>query len=143
MANRTTERYSIAYFLCPSYDSLIGSCREPSIYRKFTFGEYRSQVQEDVKKNGYKVGLPRFLVQDIYIYIYIYIEYNQDITAAQGVKSNTISNVFGIWINKIKLKKEKEKKSTRNNLDHTFLLMPKTLYPTTYIRYKFIHTIPF
>ncbi|XP_030960669.1 gibberellin 2-beta-dioxygenase 6-like [Quercus lobata] len=62
MANRTTERYSIAYFLCPSYDSLIGSCREPSIYRKFTFGEYRSQVQEDVKKNGYKVGLPRFLV---------------------------------------------------------------------------------
>ncbi|XP_062172729.1 gibberellin 2-beta-dioxygenase 6-like [Alnus glutinosa] len=62
MANRTTERYSIAYFLCPSYDSLIASCTEPSIYRKFTFGEYRSQVQEDVKTTGYKVGLPRFLL---------------------------------------------------------------------------------
>ncbi|KAJ6321817.1 hypothetical protein OIU77_011823 [Salix suchowensis] len=59
MANRNKERYSIAYFLCPSYDSLIGSCREPSIYRKFTFGEYRSQVQEDVKRTGRKMGLPK------------------------------------------------------------------------------------
>ncbi|PON60939.1 Oxoglutarate/iron-dependent dioxygenase [Parasponia andersonii] len=63
MANKM-ERYSIAYFLCPSYDSLIGSCREPSIYRKFTFREYRMQVQDDVKKIGRKVGLSRFLVQD-------------------------------------------------------------------------------
>ncbi|PRQ41379.1 putative gibberellin 2-beta-dioxygenase [Rosa chinensis] len=62
MANEKTERYSIAYFLCPSYDSLIGSCRESSIYRKFTFGEYRSQIQEDVKKLGHKVGLSRFLI---------------------------------------------------------------------------------
>ncbi|KAF8398762.1 hypothetical protein HHK36_014620 [Tetracentron sinense] len=61
MANGKTGRYSIAYFLCPSYDSLIGSCKEPSVYRKFTFGEYRKQVQEDVKKTGHKVGLPRFL----------------------------------------------------------------------------------
>lgn len=63
MANKT-QRYSIAYFLCPSYDSIIGSYREPSVYRHFTFREYRSQVQEDVKKMGYKVGLSRFLVQD-------------------------------------------------------------------------------
>lgn len=63
MANKM-ERYSIAYFLCPSYDSFIGSCREPSVYRKFTFRQYRSQVQEDVKKMGYKVGLSRFLLQD-------------------------------------------------------------------------------
>lgn len=63
VANREKERYSIAYFLCPSYDSLIGSCREPSsIYRKFTFGEYRNQVQEDVKRTGRKIGLPRFLL---------------------------------------------------------------------------------
>lgn len=61
MANEQKERYSVAYFLCPSYDSLIGSCGEPSTYRKFTFGEYRKQVQEDVKKMGHKVGLPRFL----------------------------------------------------------------------------------
>ncbi|KAF5442888.1 hypothetical protein F2P56_035500 [Juglans regia] len=62
MVNRKTERYSIAYFLCPSYDSLIASFKEPSIYRKFTFGEYRKRVQEDVKKSGYKVGLQRFLL---------------------------------------------------------------------------------
>ncbi|KDP30016.1 hypothetical protein JCGZ_18588 [Jatropha curcas] len=62
MANAKMERHSVAYFLCPSYDSLIGSCKEPSVYRKFTFGEYRRQVQEDVKKTGHKMGLPRFLL---------------------------------------------------------------------------------
>ncbi|KAF9673863.1 hypothetical protein SADUNF_Sadunf10G0068000 [Salix dunnii] len=61
VAHGKMERYSIAYFLCPSYDSLIGSCNEPSIYRKFTFGEYRSQVQEDVKRTGQrqKTAKPR------------------------------------------------------------------------------------
>ncbi|GFS36779.1 gibberellin 2-oxidase 8 [Actinidia rufa] len=59
--NAKVERYSIAYFLCPSYESMVGSCREPSIYRKFTFGEYRRQIQQDVKMTGHKVGLPRFL----------------------------------------------------------------------------------
>ena len=63
MANKV-ERYSVAYFLCPSNDSLIGSSREPSIYRDFTFREYRMQVQEDVKKIGHKVGLSRFLLED-------------------------------------------------------------------------------
>ncbi|XP_010253851.1 PREDICTED: gibberellin 2-beta-dioxygenase 8-like [Nelumbo nucifera] len=62
MSNKKVDRYSIAYFLCPSYDSLIGSFKEPSVYRKFTFDEYRRQVQEDVKKTGHKVGLPRFLL---------------------------------------------------------------------------------
>ncbi|KAL7180806.1 hypothetical protein ACSBR1_039796 [Camellia fascicularis] len=63
ITNAKVERYSIAYFLCPSYDSWIGSCKElsSSIYRKFTFGEYRKQIQQDVKMNGHKVGLPRFL----------------------------------------------------------------------------------
>ncbi|KAK9063850.1 hypothetical protein SSX86_017722 [Deinandra increscens subsp. villosa] len=61
--NREVERHSIAYFLCPSYESFIGCCEEEnSIYRRFTFGEYRSQIQEDVKASGHKVGLPRFLV---------------------------------------------------------------------------------
>ncbi|OWM78339.1 gibberellin 2-beta-dioxygenase 6-like [Punica granatum] len=63
MTNEKMERYSIAYFLCPSYESLIGNCREPSVYRKFTFGEYRHQVQEDVKSTGRKVGLPHFRLQ--------------------------------------------------------------------------------
>ncbi|PIA64099.1 hypothetical protein AQUCO_00201413v1 [Aquilegia coerulea] len=62
MANENVDRYSIAYFLCPSYDSLIGSCKEPSLYKKFSFGKFRKQVQEDVKKTGHKVGLPRFLL---------------------------------------------------------------------------------
>ncbi|ONK55317.1 uncharacterized protein A4U43_UnF5070 [Asparagus officinalis] len=62
MANAKTERYSVAYFLCPSHDSMIGSCEEASPYKKFTFGEFRKQVQEDVKRNGQKVGLSRFLL---------------------------------------------------------------------------------
>ncbi|XP_060186000.1 gibberellin 2-beta-dioxygenase 6-like [Lycium barbarum] len=62
MANGKMERFSIAYFLCPSYDSLIGSCKEPSVYKKFTFGEYRYQIQQDVKLIGHKVGLSRFLL---------------------------------------------------------------------------------
>ncbi|CAM8983257.1 hypothetical protein QQ045_001697 [Rhodiola kirilowii] len=61
MANAKVDRYSVAYFLCPSNESLIGSCRETSIYKNFTFGEYRRQIQEDVKNTGHKVGLPRFL----------------------------------------------------------------------------------
>ncbi|KAI3734226.1 hypothetical protein L6452_13690 [Arctium lappa] len=61
--NKEVERHSIAYFLCPSYESFIGCCEEESsIYKKFTFGEYRSQIQRDVKDYGHKVGLPRFLV---------------------------------------------------------------------------------
>ncbi|RWW38749.1 hypothetical protein BHE74_00056001, partial [Ensete ventricosum] len=63
MTNTKVERYSGAYFLCPSNESSIGSCREPSsVYKKFTFGEFRRQVEEDVKRSGYKVGLPRFLL---------------------------------------------------------------------------------
>lgn len=61
--NKEAERHSIAYFLCPSYESFIGCCKEESsIYKKFTFGEYRNQIQQDVKDYGHKVGLPRFLV---------------------------------------------------------------------------------
>ncbi|KAL2467181.1 Gibberellin 2-beta-dioxygenase 8 [Abeliophyllum distichum] len=62
VANELKERYSTAYFLCPSYDTVIQSCIEPSVYKRFSFGEYRQQVQEDVKCLGYKIGLPRFLV---------------------------------------------------------------------------------
>nr|GLL28780.1 gibberellin 2-beta-dioxygenase 8 [Ipomoea trifida] len=62
VAHETKERFSAAFFLCPSYDTTIQSCSQPSLYRTFTFGEFRQQVQEDVKNFGYKVGLPRFLV---------------------------------------------------------------------------------
>ncbi|KAG9442328.1 hypothetical protein H6P81_018182 [Aristolochia fimbriata] len=62
MVNAVKDRYSVAFFLCPSYDTMIESSEEPSIYRKFTFGQYRQQVQEDVKIIGHKVGLRRFLL---------------------------------------------------------------------------------
>ncbi|KAG8494419.1 hypothetical protein CXB51_011874 [Gossypium anomalum] len=58
----TKERFSAAYFLCPSYETVIESCSMPSVYRKFNFREYRQKVQEDVQLYGYKVGLSRFLV---------------------------------------------------------------------------------
>ncbi|CAL1397743.1 unnamed protein product [Linum trigynum] len=65
VTNPNVERFSTAYFFCPSYDTEIESGCEPSIYRRFSFKEYRQQVQEDVQKLGYKVGLPRFAVNAI------------------------------------------------------------------------------
>lgn len=62
VTNKQVERFSIAYFFCPSYDTVIQSCVEPSIYRKFSFREFRQQVQDDVKNFGNKIGLPRFLL---------------------------------------------------------------------------------
>jgi gibberellin 2-oxidase len=62
VTNPRVERFSTAYFFCPSYDTEIQSCYEPSVYKKFSFRMYRQQVQDDVKKLGRKVGLPRFLV---------------------------------------------------------------------------------
>ncbi|KAI3800311.1 hypothetical protein L1987_28398 [Smallanthus sonchifolius] len=62
VANKHFERYSIAYFLCPSNETVIESCGESSTYRRFSFGEFRQQVQDDVKRSGHKVGLPRFLL---------------------------------------------------------------------------------
>ncbi|GER56265.1 2-oxoglutarate (2OG) and Fe(II)-dependent oxygenase superfamily protein, partial [Striga asiatica] len=58
VANPLHERFSTAYFFCPSYDTLIQSEIEPRVYRSFSFGEYRKQVQEDVKVFGHKIGLP-------------------------------------------------------------------------------------
>ena len=59
------ERYSAAYFYCPSYEAVIESTEniiEPAIYRKFSFREYKQQIQEDVRATGNKVGLSRFLL---------------------------------------------------------------------------------
>nr|QJD20744.1 gibberellin 2-oxidase [Litchi chinensis] len=64
MTNPSVERFSTAYFFCPSHDTvIIQNCTDSSLYRKFSFGEYRQQVQEDVQKFGHKVGLPRFLLR--------------------------------------------------------------------------------
>ncbi|KAL6990822.1 Gibberellin 2-beta-dioxygenase 8 [Sarracenia purpurea var. burkii] len=62
VTNKVSERFSTAYFLCPSYDTQIQSCVQPSIYRRFSFGEFRRQVQDDVQTFGYKIGLPGFLL---------------------------------------------------------------------------------
>lgn len=64
MTNPKLERFSMAYFLCPSNETVIESCREPSIYRKFSFREYRQVVRDDVQKLGSKIGLPRFLTHE-------------------------------------------------------------------------------
>ncbi|MCL7051896.1 hypothetical protein MKW94_012543 [Papaver nudicaule] len=60
MTNNKFERFSAAYLLCPSHDTVIQSKGGPPLYKKFSFGEFREQVQEDVRKLGRKVGLPRF-----------------------------------------------------------------------------------
>ncbi|KAB2044265.1 hypothetical protein ES319_D01G076700v1 [Gossypium barbadense] len=62
IANQETERYSAAYFYCPTYETVIESCSKPSLYKKFSFKEYREQIQKDVKATGDKVGLSRFLL---------------------------------------------------------------------------------
>ncbi|GMH05338.1 hypothetical protein Nepgr_007178 [Nepenthes gracilis] len=62
VANGKIERFSTAYFLCPSHDAIIQSCKQPSLYRRFSFREYRQQVQDDVKESGHKIGLSRFLI---------------------------------------------------------------------------------
>ncbi|GAA0184674.1 oxygenase [Lithospermum erythrorhizon] len=61
VVNKWSERFSMAYFLCPTHDTIIESFVKPSVYRRFSFREYRQQVQEDVKKFGCKIGLPKFL----------------------------------------------------------------------------------
>ncbi|XP_074348724.1 gibberellin 2-beta-dioxygenase 8-like [Apium graveolens] len=61
VTNPVAERQSIAYFLCPTHETVIQSYCSPSLYRKFSFGEYRKQIQEDVKSTGTKIGLPKFL----------------------------------------------------------------------------------
>ncbi|XP_057464721.1 gibberellin 2-beta-dioxygenase 8-like isoform X1 [Actinidia eriantha] len=63
VTNPRVERFSAAYFLCPSNDTIIHSCNQPSVYRSFSFEEYRKQVQEDVKSTGTKIGLPRFIIK--------------------------------------------------------------------------------
>jgi gibberellin 2-oxidase len=63
MASDARERFSVAFFLCPSYDTLIqprcGAGGSPR-YKSFTFGEYRNQIREDVRLTGRKLGLQRF-----------------------------------------------------------------------------------
>ncbi|KAM3744331.1 hypothetical protein ACB098_06G044900 [Castanea mollissima] len=58
------ERFSAAYFYCPSNDAVIQSYTEPAMYRPFTLIEYRQQIQKDVQDTGDKIGLSRFLLSN-------------------------------------------------------------------------------
>ncbi|KAI3710438.1 hypothetical protein L2E82_40219 [Cichorium intybus] len=62
IANKQFERFSTAYFLCPSYETMIESRGESSVYKRFSFREFRQQVQDDVKRYGHKIGLSRFIL---------------------------------------------------------------------------------
>ncbi|XP_020577453.1 gibberellin 2-beta-dioxygenase 8-like [Phalaenopsis equestris] len=61
MANSQIERFSTAFQLCPSYETIIQCNKSPSTYRSFSFMEYKQKIKEDVKLYGHKVGLSRFL----------------------------------------------------------------------------------
>ncbi|XP_027368442.1 gibberellin 2-beta-dioxygenase 6-like [Abrus precatorius] len=54
--NNHRERISLCYFVFPKEDIVI----ESSKYRPFTYNEFRTQVQQDIKTLGHKVGLARF-----------------------------------------------------------------------------------
>ncbi|MED6197004.1 hypothetical protein PIB30_052702 [Stylosanthes scabra] len=62
VVSQKEERYSMAFFYCPSQEALIQSHSKPAIYRTFTFREYREQNEKAVKQTGDKVGLSRFLL---------------------------------------------------------------------------------
>ncbi|KAL6205556.1 hypothetical protein ACLB2K_022814 [Fragaria x ananassa] len=63
-ANEKVERFSVAFFFCPTMDTVIQSCSttEPAVYKSFTFQEYKEQMQKDVHELGDKVGLSRFFL---------------------------------------------------------------------------------
>ncbi|XP_062190130.1 gibberellin 2-beta-dioxygenase 5-like [Phragmites australis] len=65
MTSAARERFSMAFFLCPSYNTLIRPrCTgDPPLYASFTFGEYRNKIREDVRLTGRKLGLQRFRLQ--------------------------------------------------------------------------------
>ncbi|KAK8642179.1 hypothetical protein V6N13_011536 [Hibiscus sabdariffa] len=79
----TKERFSAAYFLCPSYETVTESCSQPSVYSKFSFREYRQKVQEDVQRYGYKEWLlwnegANFPIDEVLRWIHIVLVCVQD-----------------------------------------------------------------
>lgn len=54
--NREKERISIGYFVFPVEDAVI----ECSKYKPFTYADFRTEVQNDLKTLGTKIGLQKF-----------------------------------------------------------------------------------
>ncbi|KAK1582769.1 hypothetical protein Q3G72_018084 [Acer saccharum] len=48
IARPEVERFSMAYFYSPSNEAVIESCSHPTVYRKFSFGESKQQIQMEV-----------------------------------------------------------------------------------------------
>ncbi|XP_065860296.1 gibberellin 2-beta-dioxygenase 8-like [Euphorbia lathyris] len=59
---QNVDRFSVAYFYSPSSDATIESRIKPTLYRKFSFREYKQKIQDDIDATGDKVGLSRFLL---------------------------------------------------------------------------------
>ncbi|XP_010253774.1 PREDICTED: gibberellin 2-beta-dioxygenase 8 [Nelumbo nucifera] len=57
LVKKGEDRMSICYFVFPMDDGVIQSTN----YRPFTYKMFRTQVQEDIKATGSKVGLQRFM----------------------------------------------------------------------------------
>ncbi|KAH9320485.1 hypothetical protein KI387_015124, partial [Taxus chinensis] len=65
VANSKKQRMSIAFFMCPSQETVISKHdgdSNPPHYKPFTFREYKAQISEDVRLSGTKIGLPRFII---------------------------------------------------------------------------------
>ncbi|KAA8543720.1 hypothetical protein F0562_022103 [Nyssa sinensis] len=58
--NKHEERISIGYFVFPAEDGVIQSSK----YKSFTYGDFRAQVQQDLRTIGVKVGLGGFKLSD-------------------------------------------------------------------------------
>ncbi|WCJ37212.1 2-oxoglutarate (2OG) and Fe(II)-dependent oxygenase superfamily protein [Euphorbia peplus] len=59
---KNADRFSVAFFYCPSSDVAIESSLEPRLYKKFSFREYKQKVQNDIEATGDKLGLSSFLL---------------------------------------------------------------------------------
>ncbi|RRT41033.1 hypothetical protein B296_00046226 [Ensete ventricosum] len=90
MPNPHLERFSVAYFMCPSNETVIESSAQPAIYRKFNFGEYRQQVQQDVRRTGHKVGLTR---NDLSVGLALDSVTNECISWTKYAKERIISSI--------------------------------------------------
>ncbi|XP_011048298.1 PREDICTED: gibberellin 2-beta-dioxygenase 8-like [Populus euphratica] len=62
LAPQQVERFSLAFFYCPTSETVIESSIKPSKYKEFTFREYKTQIQRDLEATGDKVGVSRFLL---------------------------------------------------------------------------------
>jgi hypothetical protein len=59
--NKHTERISVSYFVFLDEGNMIRSSK----YRPFTYGDFRVQVQQDIKTLGFKIWLDKFKLTQV------------------------------------------------------------------------------